>query len=138
MVFNIKADNAKDVINNDINKKFLKSGSRLGGSIKGDKINLYIEDDFGKHSSFMSQCFYGKFDGTKIIGSFRIANYVLVLMVILFCIAVESIVMAVINNAFDSIIAPAVIISAEILYIFALKRASKENNKIIYEYLSDL
>ncbi|MCH5298215.1 MAG: hypothetical protein J1E96_00485 [Ruminococcus sp.] len=138
MVFNLKTDNAKEIIQNDVDKKYLKSGCRLGGSVSGDKLHLYIEDDFGKHSSFMSQCFYGKFEDGKINGVFRVANYVLILLIILFLVAVESIVMAGINSSLSSVYAPVVIILAEILYLFALKRISSENNRLICEYLSNL
>ncbi len=138
MIFNLKTDGAREIVKNDINKKYLKSGFRLGGSIKGNKLNLYIEDDFGKHSGFMSECFYGNFEGGRICGSFRMSNYVFVLLLILFLIAVESIVMAVINGSFSSAITPILIVAAEILYIFVLKRQSKGNNGLISEYLSNL
>lgn len=138
MIFNLKTENAKEVIQNDINKKYLKSGCRLGGSISEDKLCLYIEDDFGKHSGFMSQNFYGKIEDGKIIGSFRAATYVFVLLIILFLVAVESIVMAVIGDSLSSAAAPFVIIAAEVMYIFALKRLSAENNRLICEYLLKL
>lgn len=134
MTFEVKND-FESKIKNDLNKKYLKSGFKIAGSINGGKVKLYLEDDFGKHSAFMSQYFYGKIINGKITGQFRPANYVIILLIVLFLVAVESITAAVIFGGYSSVILPAVIIAAEVFYLYYLKRTSSENNELIKNYL---
>lgn len=137
MNFKIKEESI-DIIRNDLNKKYLKSGKRLGGELSENKITLYLEDDFGKHSAFMSDYFYGKITGGEISGKFRAANYVIVLLIILFAVALESIIAAIIFKGYTSVIMPALIIAAEIFYFFYLNKLSTENNELIEKYLLNL
>ena len=131
-------ENSVDTITNDLNKKYLMSGKRLGGDISDNRIRLYLEDDFGKHSAFMSDYFYGKINDGKITGNFRAANYVIILLCVLFAVAVESIIAAVILKGYTSVIMPALIICAEVFYFFYLKKMSAENDELLIKYLSNL
>ncbi len=131
-------EGAENIIKNDLHKRYLMSGKRLAGEIKENKIKLFLEDDFGKHSAFMSRCFYGTVSKDGISGKFRASNYVIVLLLILFAVAVESIIAAVILGGYGGIIMPSVIIAAEIFYIVYLKRLSFEHDELIRKYLESL
>ncbi len=137
MVFKTNGD-FSSIIKNDLNKKYLYSGKRLGGDIFDNNVKLYLEDDFGKHSAFMSEYFYGTIIGEKLVGKFRASTYVIVLLAILFTVAVESIIAAIIFKGYISVIMPSLIIAAEIFYFFYLKKMSAENNELIIKYLSNL
>lgn len=137
MIFNVKED-FKSVIKSDLHKKYLKSGMRISGEINDDKIILFIEDDYGKHSAFMSQYFYGKIFENTIIGKFRAPNYVIILLAVLFAFSLESLIAAVVLQGYSGIVLPAVIMVAEALYFIFLKRISSESNELIEKYLSEL
>jgi hypothetical protein len=140
MDYRFHSENAKDTIVKDINSgiKYLKSGYHISGDIKGDKVTLYLADRHGKHSDFMNERFYGVFSEKTLKGAFRPANYAIVLLVVLFVVAVESIVMSFVSGQPMNVILPAIIVVAEFLYLFGLKRMSREDNKIISEYLMNL
>jgi hypothetical protein len=132
-------------VNADVesNKRYIKSGCKIGGEVNGNKIQLQLNDDYGKHSGFMSQAFYGtatEVDGScEIKGSFRLKNYVLILLAVLLAVAVESIVSTLIIAGISTdLFLPAIIIVAEIFYLFYMKRASKANNDIILDYINSL
>lgn len=131
-------DNFKTQIKKDLSRKYLKSGKKIAGSISDEKIILFLEDDFGKHSAFMSHYFYGKIFENRITGKFRPANYVIVLLSILFLISVESITAAIILGGYTSVIMPVLIMIGELFYFYYLKRISSENDELIRNYLSVL
>lgn len=137
MVFNLGSD-FKEKLNNDFNKKYLISGRRIAGEASDDKVKLYLEDDFGKHSAFTSRYFYGKISGDKLIGNFRPATYVIVLLLILMAVAIESLVAAIVLQGYSSIIMPCVIIAAVVLYFVFIKKLSSENDMLILKYLENL
>ncbi len=126
------------IIKSELGKKYLSSGKKISGSIKDDKIELYIEDDYGKHSAFMSHYFYGKIIDNTINGRFRPATYVLFLLGLLLGVAVESVIAALVLQNLEGLFMPSVIIVAEIVYFFALNRMSYENNKLIEDYLNKI
>lgn len=125
-------------VKKDLKNKYLQSGKRLSGEIKGDKMVLFIEDDYGKHSAFMSQYFYGKISGDELNGSFRASNYIIILLGILFVFALESLIAAIVLKGFSGVILPSAIIVAVVLYFIYLKRLSAENNELIKNYLSSI
>lgn len=137
MTFKIKEDFSEN-LKNDLHKKYLSSGKKISGKIKDDKIELFLEDDRGKHSPFMSQIFYGKIVNGELSGSFRPSVYVLVLLCILLFFAVESIVAAIIMKYYQGIIFPSIIIIGEVLYLILLKRMSFYNNELINNYLLNM
>lgn len=137
MIYKIK-EGFYEKLKNDIHKKYLSSGKILSGKIKDEKIELFLEDDHGKHSVFMSQIFYGKIIKWELSGTFRPSVYVLVLLGILLFFAVESIIAAIILKYYQGIIMPSVIIIAEIIYLILLKRLSSENNELIKNYLLNM
>lgn len=137
MTFTVN-DNYKTVIENDLHKKYLNSGKRLSGSIKDDKIILFLEDDFGKHSAFMSHYFYGKTDNNRISGTFRLSNFVVILLAILFVFALESLIAAILLKGYSGIFLPSAVIIAEVVYFFFSFRISEENNELIKNYISSL
>ncbi|MBQ7504017.1 MAG: hypothetical protein IJT79_01710 [Ruminococcus sp.] len=122
----------------DLDKKYLSSGVKLGGSIENNKIKLYTTDDHGKHSSFMTRTFYGKLNGDILNGKLSVSRYVLLLLGILAGFCIESIVMAVISASLISIFFPVVILVLEVLYFVFIKKISFENDKLINKYLEDL
>ncbi len=131
-------ENVENIIKNDLHKRYLTSGKRLAGEVKGNKLKLFLEDDFGKHSAFMSRYFYGEISKDGISGKFRVSAYVIVLLLVLFAVAVESIVAAIILGGYSGVILPSVIIAAEIFYFIYLKRLSFENDELIRKYLESL
>jgi hypothetical protein len=136
MTFNIQ--DKIETLKNDLDKKYLSSGLRISGDVSGDKVNLYLIDDYGKHSAFMQEYFYGKLENKRLTGNFRISNYALILLIVLFVLALESVVSAIVLKRFDSIAVPAIIAAAEVLYWFWLRNHSKEYNNIICNYLNSL
>lgn len=137
MTFKIN-DDFSDNLKNDLHKKYLSSGKIISGNIKNDKVELFLEDEHGKHSVFMSQNFYGKIINAELTGRFRPATYVLVLLCILLFFAVESIIAAVILKYYQGVVMPSVIIFGVILYFILLKRFSLENNELIKNYLLNM
>ena len=138
MIFNISS-NSKSTLKSDLGKRYLTSGKRIAGDISDKKITLYLEDDFGKHSAFMSNYFYGEFlSENEFKGNFRPATYVIVLLAILFAVSVESIVAAILFKNLSGVLTPIVVIIAEVLYFFVLKRISFENDTLIKDYISKL
>lgn len=136
MTFNIQ--DKIETLKNDLDKKYLSSGLRISGDVSGDKVNLYLIDDYGKHSAFMQEYFYGKLENKRLTGNFRISNYALILLIVLFVLALESVVSAIVLKRFDSIAVPAIIAAVEVLYWFWLRNHSKEYNNIICNYLNGL
>ncbi len=124
-------------LNNDLEKKYLFSGFRLGGKIKENKICLYTIDDHGKHSNFANRIFYGKVEGDTLSGNFSVSRYVILLLGILAGFCIESIVMSIISGSLSSIVFPIAIIVFEILYFVFIKRISADNDKLIKKYLED-
>ncbi|MBQ5347070.1 MAG: hypothetical protein IIU39_03360 [Ruminococcus sp.] len=137
MTFESNGDFIRQV-KSDLNKKYIGGGKRIAGDISDKKITLFLEDSYGKHSAFMSQYFYGKIDGKKITGRFRPANYVIILLSVLFAVALESLIFAAVTGGYAGIVTPAVIIIFEIVYFVYLNKTSSENNEIIKKYLSAL
>ncbi len=140
-----KKSEVLDVINKDINsnKKYLKNGYKLGGELTDNKIQLQLNDDYGKHSGFITQVFYGTITenstGCEIKGLFRIKNTALVLLVILLAVAVESIVASLIIKGISiDLVTPALVIAAEVCYHFYMKKFSAETNSLIVNYLKSL
>ena len=124
-------------LNNDLEKKYLYSGLRLGGSIKDNKICLYTIDEDGKHSKFDNRVFYGKVEGDTLNGKLSVSHFVILLLGILAGFCIESIVMAIISDSLSSIVFPIAIIVFEILYFIFIKRVSAENDGLINKYLED-
>jgi hypothetical protein len=137
MTFKIK-DDFSDNLKNDLHKKYLSSGKIISGSIKNDKVELFLEDEHGKHSAFMSQIFFGKIVSDKLTGRFRPAAYVMILLIILFAFAVESIIAAIILKYYQGVVLPSVIIIVEFIYLLFLKKLSFENNELIKNYLLNM
>ena len=137
MTFESNGDFIRQV-KSDLNKKYIGGGKRIAGDISDKKITLFLEDSYGKHSAFMSQYFYGKIYGKKITGRFRPANYVIILLSVLFAVALESLIFAAVTGGYAGIVMPAVIIIFEIVYFVYLNKTSSENNEIIKKYLSAL
>ena len=125
-------------LKSDLNKKYLKSGGRISGDVSDNKVVLFLEDDHGKHSAFMSQYFYGKITGNKLTGKFRPSNYVIIILTILFLFAVESLIAAIILKGYNGVVLPSIIIAAEVLYFVYLNKISAKNNNLIKNYLSEL
>ena len=121
-----------------LGKKYLKSGRRIAGSVEGNKIRLYTEDDRGKHSSFMTRVFIATVSGNRLEGGFRLSTFVIVLLLVLFAVCVESIVVALIASQPTSAVFPTVVIAAEIAYLFAIKYISKENDALVLKFLEEL
>lgn len=145
ITFSKSKNEVLDTINKDVNsnKKYLKSGYKLGGDIADNKIQLQLNDDYGKHSSFMSQVFYGTITenstGCEIKGIFRIKNTALILLLILLAVAVESIVASLIIKGISmDLITPALVITAEVCYCFYMKKSSAETNSLIADYLKSI
>lgn len=142
--FNDSKEAVIDKISADIadSRKYIKNGYKLSGSIKNNKIVLYPEDEYGRHSGFMTQEFHGKFQETQqgcaLIGRFRAKTYVLVLLAVLLTVAIESLVSALIMKEISSAVMPGVIILIEVLYVAGLGRLSAETNEIICGYLRNL
>ncbi len=136
MEFTINND-FKSKLKSDLNKKYLKSGYRISGDVSDDKVVLFLEDDHGKHSAFMSQYFYGKINGDKLTGKFRASNYVIVILAILFAFALESLIAAIVLKGYNGVVLPSLIIAAEIIYFIYLNKLSAENNNLIKSYLSE-
>lgn len=122
----------------DLDKKYLSSGLRISGDKKNDKLTLYLIDDYGKHSAFLNEYFYGKIEQGRITGNFRISNYALLLLGILLGFVIESLISAFIFKSFEGIALPLIICAAEVLYCFWLKRNSKMYNSLISNYLENL
>ncbi|MGN0489282.1 MAG: hypothetical protein ACI4HO_08485 [Ruminococcus sp.] len=134
-----------EIIKKDIdsNKKYVKSGYTIGGDVTDNKVQLQLNDDYGKHSSFMSQVFYGTVienrTGCEIKGSFRIKTMALVLLLVLFAFAVESTVASLVLKGFSTdLFMPLLVIAAEVLYFIYIKRSSSESNKLIKKYLNSI
>ena len=119
----------------DLDKKYLKSGVKLGGSINENKIKLYTTDDHGKHSSFMTRTFYGKLSGNVLSGKFSVSGYALLLLGILAGFCIESIITAVVSGSLMSMVFPIAILALELLYFIFIKRLSYENDILIKKYL---
>lgn len=122
----------------DLNKKYLSSGLRISGDINDDKLTLCLVDDYGKHSSFMNEMFFGRISKSEITGNFRMNTYVIVLLIILFAFAVESVISAFVLKRFDGLALPIIIIAAEILYLIWFKRNSRPHNQLITNFLNSL
>ena len=137
MILKLK-DDCLGIIRADLGKKYLKSGRRLAGSVEDNKIKLYTEDDYGKHSSFMTRVFVGNVSGNRLEGGFRLSAFVIALLAVLFAVCVESIVVAAITAQLSSLVFPIVVIAAELAYLFAIKNISKENDTLILKYLEEL
>lgn len=141
----IKSNEVIDLINSDIdsNKKYVGNGYKIGGTVNNDKLKLFLNDSFNKHSNFMSMNFYGKVlsngDGSYIKGYFRLATYVIVLLSILMILCVQSFVFNLIfSGSVVDMVTPLVILCLEILYICLVIKSSKATNSIIKEYLNSL
>lgn len=131
------SDNFLVQLEADLDKKYLASGVKLGGSIKENKIKLYTTDEHGKHSNFATRIFNGRVNNNSLSGKFLPSLYVVLLLVILTFFCIESVVMAIISSSLQSLIFPVVIIAAEIAYFLSLKRISSDNDKLITKYLED-
>ena len=129
--------NFMEQLTSDLDKKYLSNGVKLGGSVNDNKIKLYTEDDYGKHSNFTTRVFYGKLSGNTLSGKFSISLYVICLLGVLMAVCVESIVTAVLSKPFEAVIFPSAIIIIEIVYFLSLKRISAENDKLVKKYLED-
>lgn len=134
-----------EIIEKDINgnKKYVKSGYTIGGEITGNKVQLQLNDDYGKHSSFMEQVFYGTViensSGCEIKGYFRIKTMALVLLLVLLAFAVESSVASLVLKGFSTdLFLPLLVIAAEVFYFIYIKRSSFESNKLIEKYLNNI
>lgn len=131
-------ERAKQRLFSDFNKKYLSSGLRISGDLQNDKLTLYLIDDYGKHSAFMNEYFYGKTAGNRASGNFRVSNYALILLIVLFAFVVESVISAFVFGKIEGIAVPFVIGAAEVLYFFWLRRNSKAHNRLIANYLERL
>lgn len=134
-----------EIIKKDINsnKKYVKSGYTIGGDVTDNKVQLQLNDDYGKHSSFMSQVFYGTViensTGCEIKGYFRIKTMALVLLLVLLAFAVESTVASLVLKGFSTdLFMPLLVIAAEVFYFIYIKRSSSESNKLIEKYLNSI
>lgn len=136
MNYKVKSDFIQ-TLKSDLDKKYLASGVRLGGSIKDNKISLYTTDSHGKHSNFASRTFYGRAEGGVLTGRFSVSHYALLLLGLLTGICIESIVMAIISGSYISAAFPIAIIVVEVMYFIFIKRISAENDKLIKKYLED-
>lgn len=141
----IKSNEVIDLIASDIdsNKKYVGNGYKIGGTVDGDKVKLFLNDSFNKHSNFMSMNFYGKFvpngDNSYIKGNFRLSAYVIVLLSILMILCVQSFVFNLIfSGSVVDMATPLVILCLEILYICLVIKSSKSTNAVIKEYLNSL
>ena len=100
MVINksIRSSEIANIINTDIdsNKKYVGNGYKIGGTVDGNRIKLFLKDSHNKRSNFMSMNFYGNItdsdNGSSIKGSFRLATYVIVLLSVLGLLCIESVV----------------------------------------------
>ncbi len=138
MIFNVSSD-SKSILNSDLGRKYLISGKRISGDISKQKFSLYLEDDYGKHSAFISNYFYGEFlSENKIKGKFRPATFVIILLAVLFAVAVESLTVSLLFKNYDGIFMPIIVIVAEIFYFFILKRLSFQNDELIKKYIENL
>lgn len=124
-------------LDTDIDKKYLAPGLKLSGDIKGEKVQLYLTDDFGKHSNFINRTFYGKISRNTLSGKFRLSNYALIILGALFGVCIESIVSAIIFKGYSSLVLPSVIIFVEIFYFFYIKKLSLKHDSLIKKYLED-
>ena len=138
MTIQTSGDNVSEIIRADISKKRLYDEYTLGGSVKGNRIILYPNDRYNKHSDFLNRCFYGKIQDNTISGHFRPGTYAFILLIILAAVAVESIVSAIVFQNYSGVVFPVMIISAEIIYLFAMKRMSSETDAAIEKYLRNL
>ena len=147
MVINksISSSEIANIISTDIdsNKKYVGNGYKIGGTVDGNKVKLFLNDSHNKRSNFMSLNFYGDitdFDnGSYIRGSFRLATYVIVLLSVLGLLCIESVVVNLffVGSIVD-IVTPVVIFCLEIIYICYVYRTSKNTNVIITEYLNNI
>ena len=147
MVINksISSSEIANIISTDIdsNKKYVGNGYKIGGTVDGNRIKLFLNDSHNKRSNFMSMNFYGNiidFDnGSYIKGSFRLATYVIVLLSVLGVLCIESVVVNLffVGSIVD-IVMPVVIFCLEIIYICYVYRTSKNTNVIITEYLNNI
>ncbi len=128
-------ENASEIIKADLSKKYVSSGLKIAGKIKNEKLELYLEDDHGKRSSFMTRTFYGRLNNGVLSGNFRISNFALLMLGILLGVAIESIVMAFIKTNFYGMVLPAIIIVLEICYAFVIKNISGEHDAAVLSYL---
>ena len=147
MVINksISSSEIANIISTDIdsNKKYVGNGYKIGGTVDGNRIKLFLNDSHNKHSNFMSMNFYGNItdsdEGSYIKGSFRLATYVIVLLSVLGLLCIESVVVNLffVGSIVD-IVMPVVIFCLEIIYICYVYRTSKNTNVIITEYLNNI
>lgn len=129
------SDNFTQQLTADLDKKYLSSGVKLGGSVDDNKIKLYTTDERGKHSNFMTRTFYGRVEGNVLSGKFTVSRYALLLFGILAGFCIESIVMAIISASLTSIFFPIVILLFEVLYFVFIKKISIENDTLVKKYL---
>ena len=130
--------NTLEKLDSDLNKRYLASGYRISGDIKDNKLTLYLIDDYGKHSAFMNEYFYGRIEGNHLKGDFRISNYALILLIVLLCVSVETVISALVTWNINGVFAPCVITAAEVIYYFYLKKRSKDFNRLINNYLLEI
>lgn len=140
-----KSNEVIDLIASDTesNKKYVANGYKIGGTVNNDKLKLYLNDSFNKHSNFMSMNFYGKVvsngSGSYIKGYFRLAAYVIVLLSVLMILCLQSFLFNLIfSGSVVDMATPLVILCLEILYICLVIKSSKATNVIIKEYLNSL
>ncbi len=136
MIFKVE-NGFKEKLKKDIGKRYMKSGLRLSGGVKENKISLCLEDDHGKRSNFLTRVFYGRLNGDTLEGSFRVSNYVLVLLGILLGFCVESIIVALITGALFGLILPCAVILCELIYFLSIKSMSKEHDELVLRYLEE-
>lgn len=138
-------ENAIDIISKEINNtRYYKDGYKIDGDIKGDNIQLKLVDDYNRSSAFLNHCFYGKFteqNGALVIkGSYRPSNYALILLMLLFVVALESLIFAIITTGFMSsgIVFPLIVLLAELFYFYIAKRTSIKTSELIDCFLKSI
>ena len=136
MNYNVKED-FLDQLSSDLNKKYLSSGIMLGGSIDDNKIKLFPEDSYGKHSNFAVRIFYGKINGNVLSGYFSVSRLVILLLGILAGVCIESIITAAISASIESMVFPIFILIIEALYFIFIKKISNNYEELIKKYLED-
>lgn len=143
--FDKKKEDVIQILKNDINSnnRYVGEGWKIAGTIGEEKVYLNLEDRMSKSSKFMNEVFCGKLsqanNKTILKGSFRMDIYAIVLLIVLFLVALESVIATfVLHGLSASIVFPLIIIAIVVIYFFSVKKRSKETNGYIEKYLNSI
>ena len=143
--FNQSKDDVLQKLKNDINSnnRYVGDGWKIAGKIDENKIHLNLEDRMSKSSKFANEVFYGRISTenkkTIISGKFRFDTYPLILLLVLFFVALESVIAGiVIKGITGDMIFPSLIAVVVVLYYIYVKKRSKETNRYIENYLKSI